>query len=303
MQLSTDGSTFQDIRPADVVERRGLQGVAGELDWVYEDEDVSEDEDEIKETVLSMLSVFEPQQLLPGELKCPESPLTSERSRRYQKLVKLLTEYAIRDPRFLLQLGDIIDNSFQGRVFFEKIDNLITQTFNALDDYIEHGSTGASVDALHVDVPTTANKLTSFVAAIHEFAEEQDEDDAVYEDVAIWAAAALVRILDLVTDRNINAYENITWGIPPESPSDNNLYYRLIGEPAAGTFFVLNALYSLPREDVTGRHWSTLKGIERKLVQHNAPANYLTAFRQVVYDGRKRAASESRGGEIKRTAS
>ncbi|KAF3034690.1 hypothetical protein E8E12_004833 [Didymella heteroderae] len=303
LQLSTDGSTFQHVKPADVLRKKGLADVADDLDWIYEDEDVLEDEDDIKETVVSMLSVFEPQEALPEEFRCPESPLTSERSKKYQELAKLFTEYATKDPGLFLQMREIIDPDFQSRVFFEKIENRITQTFNALDEYIEHGPTDASVDALRFDLPTTAKKLVGLVIAIGNFIEQQDEDDEDFKGIAIRSSAALVRILDLVTDRNIDAYENITWGMRPGSPSENNLYYALIGNPATGTSFVLNALRSLPHEDVIRNHWAILQGIEEKLVQHDAPIDYLNTFRQVVHDNRKRAASEARGGQVKRPAS
>lgn len=304
LQLSTDGSTFQHVKPADVLRRRGLQDVADDLEWVYEEEDVPEDEDDIKETVISMLSVFEPQEALPEEFRCPESPLTSERSKKYQELTALFTQYASRDPGLFLQMRDIIDPSFQSRVFFEKIESRITQTFNALDEYIRHGPTDASVDALRFDLPTTAKKLTNLVAAIKNFVEQQDEEETDFKAIAIRAAAALVRILDLVTDRNVDAYETITWTMGPGSPSENNLYYALIGKPSAGTsYFVLDALCLLPHEDVIRSHWVTLQSIEAKLVESNASVQYLAAFRKVVHDTRKRAASEVRGGQVKRTAS
>jgi hypothetical protein len=303
LHLSTDGATFQHVKPADVLQEKGLEDVAGDLDWIYDDEDMPEDEDDIKETVISMLSVFEPQEALPGEFRCPESPLTSERSKKYQELAKLFTEYATKDPGLFLQMRDIIDPNFQSRVFFEKIENRITQTFIALDEYIEHGPTDASVDALRFDLPTTAKKLVHLVKAIGSFVEQQDEDDPDFKSVAIRSAAALVRILDLVTDRNIDAYESITWGMRPGSPSENNLYYALIGNPAIGTSFVLNALHLLPHEDLIRNHWATLQGIEDKLAQHSAPIDYLNTFHQVVHDNRKRAASEVRGGQVKRPAS
>jgi hypothetical protein len=189
-------------------------------------------------------------------------------------------------------------------VFFEKIENRITQAFNALDEYIEYGPTDASVDALRFDLPTTAKKLKALVKAIDDFLEEQDGDDPDTKSIAIRAAAALVRILDLVTDRNVDAYEDITWGMRPGSPSENNLYYALIGKPAAGdSFFALEALHHLPHEDVIRNHWATLQAIESKLVQHEAPVEYLNRFRRVVHDSRKRSASEVRGGQVKRTAS
>jgi hypothetical protein len=292
------------VKPADVLHKKGLEDVADDLDWVYDDGDVPEDEDDIKETVINMLSIFEPQEALPEEFRCPESPLTSERSKKYQELAKLFTEYATKDPGLFLQMRDIIDPNFQSRVFFEKIENRVTQTFNALDEYIKHGPTDdASVDALRFDLPTTAKKLVRLVKAIGSFVEQQDEDDPDFKSIASRSAAALVRILDLVTDRNVDAYENITWGIRPGSPSENNLYYALIGNPVTSTSFVLNALQLLPHEDVIRNHWATLQDIEDKLVQHNVPVDYLNTFRQVVHDNRKRAASEARGGQVKRPAS
>ena len=285
--------------------KKGLEDVADDLDWTYEDDDdVPEDEDDIRETVISMLSVFEPQEALPEEFKCPESPLTSERSKKYQELAALFTQYATKDPGLFLQMRDIIDPNFQSRVFFEKIENRVTQAFNALDEYIKYGPTDASVDALRFDLPTTAKKLRALVNAIDDFLEEQDEDDPDTKSIAIRAAAALVRILDLVTDRNVDAYEDITWGMRPGSPSENNLYYALIGKPtASNSFFALEALHHLPHEDIIRNHWATLQAIESKLVQHEAPVEYLSTFRRVVHDSRKRAASEVRGGQVKRTAS
>ncbi|KAH6612588.1 hypothetical protein C7974DRAFT_81073 [Boeremia exigua] len=304
LQISTDGSTFQHIKPADVLHRRGLEDVAEDLDWVYEDEDVSEDEDDIKETVINMLSVFEPQGALPEEFQCPESPLTSERSKKYQEFVALFTRYATQDPGLLLQTRDIIDPNFQSRVFFQNVENRITQTFQALDEYITYGGTDASADAMRFGLPITAKKLRGLVEAINNFVNRQDKDDPDFKNIAVRAAAALVRILDLVTDRNVDAYEDITWGLRPGSPRENNLYCALIGEPEAGApLFVLSALRLLPHEDVIRSHWTTLQSIEAKLIQHDAPVDYLNAFYQIIHDNRKRAASEVYGGQMKRTAS
>jgi hypothetical protein len=287
-----------------VLQSKGLEIVADDLDWVFEGEDVPEDEDDIKETVISMLSVFEPQEALPEEFKCPESPLTSERSKKYQELAALFTQYAARDPGLFLQMREIIDPNFQSRVFFEKIENRITRTFSALDEYITHGPTDASVDALRFDLPTTAKKLKALVKAIDDFYEQQYEDDTDKKNVAVRAAAALVRILDLVTDRNMDAYKGMKWGMRPASPTENNLYFALISKPPVGdSYFVLDALQSLPHEDVIRNHWATLQSIEKKLIQNDTPADYLNAFRRFVHDNRKRAASEARGGEFKRTAS
>ena len=302
LQLSPDGATVQDIRPADILENKGLGIIAEDLNWVYRDEDLPENEEEMRNTVISMLSVFEPQDALPGEFKCPESPLTSERSKKYQEFADLFTEYAARDPGLFLQARKILDPTFQSRVFFEKIESRITQTFSGLDEYIDKGTANASPSALKFDVTSCAEKLRSLVKNIDEYYQEQMEDDPDTRDVGVRAAAALVTILDRVTDRNVNAYENITRDMEvPSSPPKNNLFAALIGTPADNdSLFVLSALASLPQEDVHRNHWQTLLEIEEKLDNPDTPPAYRAAFRRVVHENRKRRASEIREGEPKR---
>ncbi|KAF2133979.1 hypothetical protein P153DRAFT_102338 [Dothidotthia symphoricarpi CBS 119687] len=302
LRLSMDGSTFQDLKPADIVDEKGLEDVAEDLGWVFQDEDLPEDEEEMKDAIINMLSVFEPQDALPGEFKCPESPLTSERAKKYQEFAELFTQYATRDPGLFLEARNIIDPNFQSRVFFDKIGTRITRTFKALDKYIAHGPMYASPDKLRYDVQSCAEKLRALVNAIDEFYQQQDEDEPGTKDVAVRAGAALVRILDLVADRNANAYENITWGMEtPSNPAENNLFVALIGEQDDDEpMFVLDALRALPQEDLVRNHWETLQSIEQKLQRPETPSDYTMTFRRVVYDSRKRAASEIRGGEAKR---
>jgi hypothetical protein len=73
----------------DILNNKGLESVADDLKWVMQKGDLPKDQDEMKDEIADMLSVFEPQEALPGEFKTPESPLTSERSRKYQEFSKL----------------------------------------------------------------------------------------------------------------------------------------------------------------------------------------------------------------------
>jgi hypothetical protein len=291
---------IEDVKPAGILNTRGLASIANDLKWVYRDVDLPEDDENMKDEVTNMLSVFEPQEALPGEFKCPGSPLTSERSKKYQEFADLFTQYASRDPSLYLQARKIIDPDFESRVFFEKIENRNTLTFNALDEYIATGPTNASPGALRFDVPSCARKLTSLVKAIDDFYKVQVD----VEDVAVRAAAALITILDRVTDRNVNAYEKITWGMEaPSDPAENNLYMALIGTPVDGESpFVLDALVSLPHEDVSRNHWETLLGIEAKLDASDTPPQYMNTLRTLMYENRKRPASEDREREPKRAA-
>jgi hypothetical protein len=303
VQFSPDGSTIQSTTPVDVLNNKGLKSVAEDLKCVLQKEELPGNEYELKDEIINMLSVFEPQEALPGEFRTPESPLTSERSRKYQEFARLFSDYAIRDPGLFLQVRDVIDPGFQRRVFFEKVDTRIARTFHALDEYIAYGPMDASPDALRYDVPNCAMQLRALVDAIDDFCRQQDQDSPDTRSVVVRAAGALIRILDRVVDRNVNSYANITWGLEaPSDPTENNLFVALIGPfTDSDSLFVLDTLRSLPQEDVLRNHWEALQSIEQKLADSDTPAHFENAFHRIVHESRKRVASEVREGEPKRT--
>ncbi|KAI4678176.1 uncharacterized protein J4E88_006696 [Alternaria novae-zelandiae] len=298
LHLSPDGSKIEDVKPAELLDTKGLANIANDLKWVYRDDNLPEDDD-LKKTVIDMFSCYEPQDALPGEFQYPESPLTSERSKKYQELTELFTQYANWYPSLYLQMRKIIDPDFESRVFFEKIDKRITSTFDALDEYIAKGPYNLSQGPPRFDVSSCAQKLTSLVKAIDDFYHRH----AHVEDVAVRAAAALVTILDRVTDRDKNAYEGVKWSVMEalSDPVQSNLYVALIGAASDGDPpFVLDALGLLPQEDVYRNHWAMLQDIERKLTDSHAPTHYMALFRNVVYENRKRSGSEVHERESKR---
>lgn len=301
LQLSSDGAIVEHVKPADVLEAKGLGIIAEGLDWSFRDEDLPESDDELRDTVLSMMSVFEPEDALPGEFKCPESPLTSERAKVYREVADLFTQACAQDPGLFIKARKLIDPDFQHRVFFEKIENRITQTFDGLDDYIAKVFNNASPGAQRFDVLSCAKKLRSLVKNIDEYYLKQDEDDPETRNIAVRAAAALVTILDRVTDRNVNAYANMDIETP-SNPLENNLFAALICGPTdEDPMFVLDAFSALPQEDVHRNHWETLQRVEEKLsTAEMTPPAYLSTFRKVVYENRKRRASEVREGDPKR---
>lgn len=304
VQFSPDGSTVQSTTPVEILNSKGLESIADDRKWILQKEELPEDESEIREEIMDMLSVFEPQDALPAEFKTSGSPSPTERSVRYRKFAKLCSDYALRDPGLFLQIREIIDPGFQRYVFFQKIDSRMCRTFRALDDYIAFGPSRASRDGLMLDVPSCATHLRNLVDAIDDFYREQDEDDPNSKVVARGAAAALMAILEHVVDRNVDAYETISWGLEaPTNPRENNLFIALIGSTTddEGSLFVLDTLQSLPQEDVLRSHWVTLQNIEKKLADADTPAVYQNAFRRFVHDSRKRATSETREGEPKRT--
>lgn len=299
-----DGSTVQNIKPSDIIDKIGLRKVAKGLDWIHFDGPVPDDED-IEDEVADMLSVFEPSSALPSEFKSPESPFPSEVAHKYREFKEIITQCATQDLSFYGRLQELIDLPFQAQVFFDKVNNRVKRAFNALDEYINNGPT----DGLHEshDVVTCAAKLRALVKSIDDYYHQQIDNGHSGNDIAIRAAATLITILDEVTNRNLDAYANIPWnGLPPTEPEQNNLFVCLItASDDRDGHFVLDALRSLPQDVVLHRHWEVLSNIGDKLSPAWTPAEYVSVFRAMTATGsenRKRAASDEQGSTSKRSA-
>ncbi|KAJ4301014.1 hypothetical protein N0V90_003103 [Kalmusia sp. IMI 367209] len=302
IQLAEDGSSVRNDHPADVIQRYTLQRIADELDWTFED-DTFPEEDELIDEVANMLSVFEPTEALPAEFKNENMRGLTELSQKYREFQTVIVENAMRYPAFFIQLRDLLTPEFQVDQFFKKINNRIDRAFMALDEYIEKGPTNTRSEAL--DVVNCAQRLGALVAAIEEYYDEslvsdagERRDDFQIEKLSV---ATLVRILDEVTRRNFDAYANSTWGMPSTDPKENNLFVCLIGPASEDQgFFILTPLQDRAPEAVR-HHVADLFDIEGRL--RNTPLTppaYLDAFRTLINDKRKRAASQSAGSSAKR---
>jgi len=277
--------------------------VAASLDWELHEGPIPEDED-IEDEIAEMLSVFEPSEALPSEFKSPQGRILSERSRKYREFMELLTElfteHASKNLGLLNRLQATIDTDFQAHVFFEKVGNRVARAFQALDEYIAHGSTAAHSEA-H-DVPTCARKLKSIVKTIDDYYQQQTRNGLGSDELDLRAAAVLISTLDGVVRRNQDAYANITWdAVPPEDAEDNNLFVCLIGAPGEDDgLFVLDTLRRLPSEGMLRNHWESLSEMKAGLNPQWTPKAFLDAFQAITSDSRKRALSGSEGGSAKR---
>lgn len=304
IELSIDGSSIQNKDPLDIISNATLEKVAGSLDWELHEGPIPEDE-EIEDEVAEMLSVFEPSEALPSEFKTIQGPVLPERSRKYREFVKLVTElfteHASKNLGLLSRLQTTIDPDFQAHVFFEKIGNRVARAFQALDEYIAHGSTAAHSEA-H-DVPTCARKLKALVQAIDNYYLQQRQNGLDSNELDLRAGAVLISTLDNVVHRNQDAYANITWNaVPPDDAEENNLFVCLIGAPPAGDgLFVLDTLRRLPPEGMLRNHWETLSEMRAELNPQWTPKPFLDAFHAITSDGRKRASSGCEGNSPKRT--
>jgi hypothetical protein len=304
LELSVDGSSIQDKDPLDIINNVTLEKVAGSLDWELHEGPIPEDED-IEDEIAEMLSVFEPSEALPSEFKNPQGLILSERSRKYREFVEsvteIFTEHASKNLGLLSRLQATIDSDFQAHVFFEKISNRVVRTFQALDEYIAHGSTAAHSEA-H-DVPTCARKLKSLVKAIDDYYQQQTLNGLGSNELDLRAAAVLISTLDGVVRRNQDAYANITWdAVPPDDAEENNLFVCLIGAPVEGeNLFVLDTLRRLPSEGMLRNHWESLSEMKAGLNARWTPKAFLDVFHAITSDSRKRSLSGSEGSSAKRT--
>jgi hypothetical protein len=271
---------------------RSLRDFADHLNWVVEDEDLP-DTDELIDEVANMMSCFEPTGLLPAEFKSEDTRELSEQSRLYREIRTIIVEHALRYPAFFMQLQEKCPPEFQVKVFFEKINKRIDGAFNALDEYIENGPTNQRSESL--DVVSCAARIKGLVGKIEEYRDDSlmSEAGERREDTEIerLAAVAYVRILEEVTGRNYDAYADNT-----------NLFVCLIG-PASEEqgFFVVDHLKDMAPQ-IIRHHGVDLGDIENRLRSTPlTPPAYLDAFRTLIQDSRKRAASQSGGGSAKRT--
>jgi hypothetical protein len=298
-----DGSSIQGKDPLEIINNATLENVAGALDWELHEGPIPDDED-IEDEIANMLSVFEPSDALPSEFKDSQRPVLSERSCKFKEFMKLFTElfteHASKNLGLLNRLQAIIDSDFQAQVFFEKIGNRATRAFQALDDYIAHGSTAAHSEA-H-DVPTCARKLKSLVKAVDEYYQHQTENGLGSNELDLRAAGVLISMLDGVVRRNQDAYANVSWdAIPPDQPEENNLFVRLIGAPAeSDALFVLDTLRRIPSEGMLRNHWQSLSEMKAGLNPQWTPKPFLDAFHAITSDNRKRPLSASEGNSSKR---
>lgn len=304
LQIDKDGSSVRNTHPADIIGKFSLETIAENLNWVYQ-EDAMPEEDEMLDEISNMLSVFEPTEALPNEFKREEASDLSERSQKFRELCSLLSQHAIRNPALFIQLQEIVPLTFQAQTFFNKINNRIDRVFKALDEYVASGPTNTQSEAL--DVRTCAARLKTLVDAIDSYYNEQFDEEQMEDEpstnIAVLATKALIRILDEVTQRDFDAYAGIAWGpMPPTDSRDNNLLVCLMRTtPESEGLFVLKTLLSLPQE-VMLRYHAELLDLEERLAgsPHTSPA-YMDTLRTFLHDNRKRAASSSSRGTSKRS--
>ncbi|KAE8554530.1 hypothetical protein EYB25_003069 [Talaromyces marneffei] len=135
------------------------------------------------------------------------------------------------------------------------------------------------------------------------------------------AVEALITLLQEVSARNIDAFENNSWGRvapPAEDDDDRNLYEQLIGQQASdedgmgdeesGGWFILDVLEEIPAS-VLESYVLNLCDILAKVEIIPAPSPFLLKLKSLIHDAQssrtqprgKRPAAADAGGSHKRT--
>lgn len=283
-----------NIKPYTLISTRGLINVCENLDWEFRE---SPNDEETKWQLTKLRSILEDpvtefQRLEAQRIEAHRQTRTRmrERSEIVRSIMATLSPNMGRDdyrdenfqnlPNFqtinmenifvprdleatvfrLLLFDDRIFNLFESLAtpnartldYFSKLEMKARDACRLLDEYCR---SGPGADLRHYNVQWCAQELTNIVRAILDnITATQPLSLASRES----AAQALVSILEMVVDRNQEAYQlraDITWDRPRplhERLIDRNLYQRLIGERnnnsanPPGQNFVLDALENLP---------------------------------------------------------
>jgi hypothetical protein len=133
------------------------------------------------------------------------------------------------------------------------------------------------------------------------------------------AAEALLALLQDISARNIDAFEQSPWARQPppgEDEDDRNLYEQLIGQAngsssnteTGGSFFVLDVLETLPAS-VLASYISNLDDILGKVEINRPPVSFVRKLKTLIHEAQaslaasrtKRPATADAGGSPKRT--
>lgn len=131
------------------------------------------------------------------------------------------------------------------------------------------------------------------------------------------AVEALITLLQDISTRNIDAFENNSWGrvAPPgEDDDDRNLYEQLIGQAANNhreaekDLFILDVLAEVPAP-VLASYLSNLSDILAKVEINRSPPSFVLKLKSLIQNAQssqlaaraKRPATAEAGGSQKRT--
>ena len=188
-----------------------------------------------KETVLDMLSVFDPTALPSeyGENLAEHAPvLTSETEVLVQgSLAATIYGIAIRDERFFRRLRKVVTRDICAGAYFSKQRIKAKELMVQLDRFAEKG-VSRSLEARDVNVPGCAQGLRLIVDQICESRDDRTARGPLGSGVISKLAENLVDILyEVVCNRNRDIFGRASQELSEEDERNHNLFLYLIGNP------------------------------------------------------------------------
>ncbi|KAK4983330.1 hypothetical protein LTR66_008870 [Elasticomyces elasticus] len=264
-------SAGRDTRSAfELVHSKGLGAIAARNGWQVQDTG----RDQRNSELVDMLSVFDPDNVLPHEYdEMEDMDNRSERSLLYKRFGDLITELCLDDPTAFARIRQILTDEMCTTIHLEKVRERIFRTFNQLDAFISRGPSDSAKS-----VPDTADTLYDIVETIDDLLKSRPAQPS--RTLRNGTASILLHLLEEVNERNVDAYERVQWSRRPssnEAAVDRNLWLRLIGRPSPGKApFAVTVLQDLPRDVFQDRR-EQLDRIERRLAELGAPDRYIAA--------------------------
>ncbi|KAH8698284.1 hypothetical protein BGW36DRAFT_425996 [Talaromyces proteolyticus] len=211
---------------------------------------------------------------------------------------------AVHDDNVFTSIRKAMPAGACAAIFFDKAQKQSRRLLQYFDEYRRSGRLPPERRSLEVKV--VASELRLHVKQIRENIKMR----IPYGSKG--AVEALLALLQDISARNIDAFEQSLWGrVPPvgEDEDDRNLYEQLIGQAnETGDMFVLDALEELPIS-VLGSYVRNLTDILRKTEINRAPPSFVLKLKSLIHEAQsslaasraKRPATGDAGGNQKRT--
>ncbi|CRG89830.1 hypothetical protein PISL3812_06869 [Talaromyces islandicus] len=334
LPLSKDGVS-PSLPPLHSLLHDRLEMVAGEMQWHFIPETTASSESSPETTTITtamsrqdkvrdIMSAFS-EDTLPADFRRDLAETTTEPRTPEQCVVQgdfeaTVFRLAVHDDNVYASIRKAMPAGACAAIFFDKVQK---QSRNLLLGFDEYRRTGR--------LPPGRQSLEVKEVA----AELQRHVDQIRINLASripygteGAAEALLALLQDVSARNIDAFEQSPWGrqAPPgEDEDDRNLYEQLIGQANGGSsgvgggggggtteteggFFVLDVLESLPAA-VLASYIPNLNDILGKVEINRAPALFVRKLKSLIHEAQaslaasrsKRPATADAGGSPKRT--
>jgi hypothetical protein len=259
-------------------------------------------EDKVRDILSSFNKITLPEDFRRDLAETTSQPRTPEQCVVQGDLEATLFRLAVHDDNVYTSFRKAMPAGACAAIYFDKAQ---TQSRDLLVQFDEYRRSGRMASGRHsLEVKDVAKQLRQIVRRI-----QTNLTDRVPHGTK-GAAEALITLLQDISARNIDAFDNSPWDRRPrpgEDEDDRNLYEQLIGQTdEAEGLFVLDALDELPAS-VLGQYLPRLQDILGKIEINRAPAPYVLKLKQLIHETQtassraKRPATGQAGGSLKRT--